>query len=258
MVPRLSQYRAHSNAEKASIITTSWDDGHPLDLKLAALLAKYDIPATFYLPIENRERECMNTREIGELSASFDIGGHTYHHVNLPQVSVKRAEYEVREGKLRLEEIAGRELISFCYPQGGFSEGVKSVVKEAGFLGARTMKPLTRELKDLFEIGTTVHATHWRVAPLVMCSLTSADVELLSYMLSNELFSEAWDRVALETAGFVIRNGGIWHLWGHSWEIEYNSDWERLEAVLRNINELSREATRIDNSQLLRMYLDAG
>lgn len=26
--------------------------------------------------------------------------------------------------------------------------------------------------------------------------------------------------------------GGVFHLWGHSWEIEHNKDWGRLERVL--------------------------
>lgn len=33
---------------KQLIITTSWDDGHPLDLKIAELLDKYGINGTFY------------------------------------------------------------------------------------------------------------------------------------------------------------------------------------------------------------------
>jgi peptidoglycan/xylan/chitin deacetylase (PgdA/CDA1 family) len=40
-----------------AVVTTSWDDGHPLDLKLAELLKKYDVPATLYMPMDNPERE---------------------------------------------------------------------------------------------------------------------------------------------------------------------------------------------------------
>jgi putative transposase len=42
-----------------AVVTTSWDDGHPLDLKLAELLKKYDIPATLYMPMDNPEREWL-------------------------------------------------------------------------------------------------------------------------------------------------------------------------------------------------------
>ena len=50
------------------IITTSWDDGHSLDLKLAGLLQKYDIPATFYIPVIHIKREHMTPQEIREIA----------------------------------------------------------------------------------------------------------------------------------------------------------------------------------------------
>ena len=32
---------------RVAYITTSWDDGHPLDFRVAELLAKYGLPGTF-------------------------------------------------------------------------------------------------------------------------------------------------------------------------------------------------------------------
>ena len=34
----------------------------------------------------------------------------------------------------------------------------------------------------------------------------------------------------------VMVRGGVFHLWGHSWEIENHKDWQRLEAVLKYIS----------------------
>ncbi len=241
--------------EKA-IITTSWDDGHPLDLKLAELLRKYDIPATFYIPIDRVKRGCMNPGEIREIGESFDIGGHTYHHVKLPRISVEEAEREIVDGKRRLEEIAGTELLSFCYPYGRFNDRVISIVKEAGFIGARTVRSLTRSIKDPFRMGTTVCAANWWFAPYIKHSLASRDLGLFGFMLRSNLFFKGWDRIAMGTLDFVIENGGVWHLWGHSWEIDAHNDWGRLEEVLRKTSALSREARKVNNSQLLRMYIE--
>ncbi len=239
--------------EKA-IVTTSWDDGHPLDLKLAEMLSKYDIPATFYIPIERAKRGCMNPDEIREIGESFDIGGHTYHHVRLPRLPIEEAKREIVESKNRLEEITGRELLSFCYPYGKFNDQIISIVKEAGFIGARTARSLTRSIKDHFRMGTTVCAANWWFAPYIKHSLASRDIRLFGFMLRSNLFFKSWDRIAIETLDFVVKNGGIWHLWGHSWEIDSNKDWGRLEEVLRKTSALSREARKVDNSQLLRMY----
>lgn len=238
--------------EKA-IVTTSWDDGHPLDLKLAEMLGKYDIPATFYIPIECAKRRCMNPDEIREIGESFDIGGHTYHHVDLTRISIKEAGKEIVESKVRLEEITGRESLSFCYPHGRFSDEVVNIVEQAGFMGARTVRSLTRSIKDPFKMDNTVHAANWWFAPYIKHSMASRDLRLFGFMLRSNLFFKSWDRIAIETLDFVIKNGGVWHLWGHSWEIDSNKDWGRLEEVLHRVGALSKQAIKVNNSQLLRM-----
>jgi peptidoglycan/xylan/chitin deacetylase (PgdA/CDA1 family) len=236
--------------EKA-IITTSWDDGHPRDLKLAEMLSKYDIPATFYLPLKRVKRGCMNSSEIREISEGYDIGGHTYHHVCLPDISGKEAEKEILDGKRELEEITGRKLTAFCYPYGEYNGRVIKMVRKAGFIGARTMKSLTRRIRDPFRMGSTVYATDRWLASYVGHSFLLPDLRLLFLMMKKNLLFKGWDRVALETLDFILANGGIWHLWGHSWEIDADGDWRRLEVVLREVSSLSGQAAKLDNSQLL-------
>jgi len=236
-----------------AIVTTSWDDGHPSDLKLAELLKRYDIPATFYIPIDNMETECMNPQQINEIAQSFDVGGHTYHHVKLTQISPKEAEREIVEGKKRLEEIIGRELLSFCYPRGRFNDKIINEVNQAGFIGGRTVKLFTRSIKDSFKMSTMVYAKDLSFPVYVKHCATSPDPSLFLFMLKNNLLFKDWDRIATETLEFVIENGGVWHLWGHSWEIDGNNDWGRLEEVLCQISMLSKEALKLNNSQLLRI-----
>jgi hypothetical protein len=43
-------------------ITTSWDDGHPSDLRLADLLHKHSLRGTFYVPPENIRTYCRFCR----------------------------------------------------------------------------------------------------------------------------------------------------------------------------------------------------
>lgn len=241
-----------SNVDKA-VITTSWDDGHPLDLQLAELLQKYDIPATFYIPVDNMERKCMSPQQIREITQSFDVGGHSYHHVNLTKIPQTEAEEEIMEGKKRLEEIIGKELFSFCYPKGRFNDEVINIVKGAGFIGGRTVKLFSRNLKDRFKMGTTATARDLWPTAYVKHSAVSLDPGLFLFMLKNNLFTKSWDRIATETLNFVLNNGGVWHLWGHSWEIDDNNDWGKLEEVLHQIKALPKEALKVNNSQLIRM-----
>ena len=238
-----------------AIITTSWDDGHRCDLRLAELLQKHGVPATFYIPIDNIERSSMTSEQVREIAQSFDVGGHTYRHVDLTRVSLREAQREIIEGKKRLQETIGRDVPSFCYPKGRFNDRISNIVSGAGFIGARTVKLLTRSIKDPFKIGTTVYAKDLWFAPYVKQSIASSDPSMFSFMLRNNLFFKAWDRIAIETLGFVAENGGVWHIWGHSWEIDDNSDWGRLDEVLRIISTLYERIPKMNNSQLYRNVL---
>ena len=96
------------------IITTSWDDGHPLDSKLSSLLLKNKIPGTFYIPLTNQENPVMNHEYIKNLSQNFEIGGHTLNHKVLTLLNDDEINYEISKGKEELEKICG-EVNSFAY-----------------------------------------------------------------------------------------------------------------------------------------------
>src|SRR3974390_553944 len=83
-------------------ITTSWDDGHPLDMKVAGLLMKYGLAATFYVPLRNR-REVMDRDQLCELSSVFEIGGHTVTHCDLLTVPFRVSKTEIHHCKDALQ-----------------------------------------------------------------------------------------------------------------------------------------------------------
>jgi hypothetical protein len=41
-----------------------------------------------------------------------------------------------------------------------------------------------------------------------------------------------WVELGKRLFDSVLQNGGIWHLWGHSWEIEELGLWKDLEEML--------------------------
>jgi len=81
----------------------------------------------------------------------------------------------------------------------------------------------------------------------------SNDLKLFGFILKNNLVNKRWDEVAIRTLEFTVANGGIWHLWGHSWEIEATGDWTRLEKVLQKISTLPAEVQKVTNRQLVQM-----
>ncbi len=260
------------NKIKKKIVTTSWDDGHPLDIKLANLFKKYDIPATFYISPENREGETMTESQIKNISEDFDVGGHTYTHPDLTKLSEKKAFNEIKKGKKRLEEITGQEVTSFCYPKGRYNKKIIDLVKKAGFKGARTTHPLRiTPNQKLFELGVTVgFAQRRNTGLIVFIKNPTFERRNLKFLLDGEkrnlkffldrLFSSNGSRkegkeLAYDALDYLVKNEGILHIWGHSWAIEENQKWKELEKLLAYINKKSKntELTFLNNTQLIKL-----
>src|ERR1700761_2379309 len=77
------------------LITTSWDDGHTLDFRIAGLLEKYKLKGTFYIPKFNPQNEVLPEKDILALSSRFEIGGHTLTHVNLKNLPPRQQIREI-------------------------------------------------------------------------------------------------------------------------------------------------------------------
>src|SRR5690242_1532099 len=96
---------------KAVIVTSSWDDGHKYDLRLAHLLKKYGLKATFYISPRNSEwpdADLLTKNEIREVSNDFEIGSHTVTHPRLPTISQSQASKEIIDSKSMLADITGQ------------------------------------------------------------------------------------------------------------------------------------------------------
>ena len=99
---------------KQIIITTSWDDGHPLDIRIVELLEKYNLKGTFYVPINNLERAVMDASTLSEIASKHEIGGHTVNHIYLNTVGEAASRYEISECKTMLQDQLGKKVDAFC------------------------------------------------------------------------------------------------------------------------------------------------
>src|ERR1700680_2530222 len=103
---------------KPVIVTTSWDVGHKLDIKLGTLLKRHGLQASFYVSPEPREfpaSERLTAGEIQQLAQTFEIGAHTMTHPHLDRLDPAAARREIADSKAALELITGQQLRSFCY-----------------------------------------------------------------------------------------------------------------------------------------------
>ncbi|HKX73564.1 MAG TPA: glycosyltransferase [Candidatus Saccharimonadales bacterium] len=218
---------------RRAIITTSWDDGHKLDMRLVALLRKYNIKATIYVSPNDREfpkKDMLTDAQIKAISNDFEIGAHTMTHPRLTEVDDERALKEMVDSKDYLERVTKKPVTTFCYPGGNYFKKHVEMARRAGFAYARTVKRHFYNLRgSLQESHTTVNAYDhyqdlWKI------------FKFAGYNPFKVPYYFRWQNLAMAMFDKVQKDGGIFHLWGHSWEIDKHGDWEKLEEVLAHIS----------------------
>jgi len=221
---------------KKVIVTTSWDDGNELDIRIAELLEKYNLKGTFYVPIHNKEHSVMNAVMLSEIATNFEIGGHTVNHLYLNTVGEAVAIYEISECKAILEHQLGKTIDAFCYPGGKYSLRDINLVKQAGFLFGRT----TRLMRTVPEVKSLLLDTSVQVYNHTNTELTAHCLKntFLLPIVQNCFFikgNKNFSRLAETFMNRILTTGGVFHLWGHSWEIEEFGLWEEFELILKAI-----------------------
>jgi len=211
------------------IVTTSWDDGTVSDMKLSALMENLSIKGTFYVSCRHHYLERPLTfDEIRELGRNNEIGAHTISHPRLDRLSIDEATAEIVKSRQYLQECLGRQIDMFCYPYGKYNDDVVEVVRNCGFIGARTCEPAVSEARnDPFRWRITLHASNG--SPLTTLRIWRANG--LSFASIAD-----WEQRAKELFDHAIHTGGVYHLWGHSSEIEKRQEWDKLSRVFEHIS----------------------
>src|SRR5260370_1814314 len=121
------------------IVTTSWDDGHPLDLRGASVLARTGLRGTFYVPLRPVAGWVLSAAQMRELlQMGMEIGTHTVTHPVLTELPDSAVDREMRDSRRMLEDVLGMEVTSFCYPKGRFNPRVSRRAALAGYRVCRT------------------------------------------------------------------------------------------------------------------------
>ena len=235
-----------------SFITTSWDDGHPLDLRVADRLAKYGLRGTFYVPASG-EHPRMSAAELRRLASGFEIGAHTLHHLDLTRASEGCARREIVASKAWIEDSTGKPCRMFCPPLGRFSARHLGIVREAGYLGLRSVELCSlarpRRKAGVMLMPTTVQAFPHKPAAFYRNALKRGVFRNLWRYLACRRAGD-WPKLAAALLRAALGEGGIFHLWGHSWDVEETGQWQQLDAVLRLLGETAQDAPPLTNAEI--------
>jgi peptidoglycan/xylan/chitin deacetylase (PgdA/CDA1 family) len=234
------------------VFTCSIDDGHPSDLKMAELLSKHGLRATFFIPVKNQEGfPVMTAPQMRELAQHFEIGSHTYDHCFLKYVPIAEAHYQIAEGKRRLEDILGHTVSGFCYPGGAYRPGDAEMVRACGFRYARTTKNLCFDAGDRpYEMPTTLQLyPHGRTVYLRNYARFGNWRER-SEALQLALRHESWVDRLYGLFDHANQRGRAFHLWGHSRDLDQFDSWSELDRFLAHVASTVKPENRLTNEQL--------
>src|SRR5947209_13870004 len=241
-------------ASNTTVLTTSWDDGHALDLRVAELLCRYGFKGTFYVPVDYPLIPRMSRQEIVELRRmGMEIGSHTQTHPRIHRLTAEMALGELRESKAYLEDLLGEEIGAFCYPEGKFTAQQLPLIEQAGYKLARTTVSFRTALDfdpHLMPVGFQLwqHSRHTLLRhALMQGNFRGAADWIRLWRAEHDV-----ERLADAMLSYILGSGGILHIWGHSWELEEGGLWRQFEDTLKRAADCGT-LTALTNSQVLEL-----
>jgi hypothetical protein len=101
---------------------------------------------------------------------------------------------------------------------------------------------------------TTLHAyPHPPLAYVRNAAKRAAASNLLRYLLHGG--GRDWTRLAEPLLRRVATRGGVFHLWGHSWDIDQTAGWRRLNDVLKMMADHAKQAPCLTNGEICQQVL---
>jgi peptidoglycan-N-acetylglucosamine deacetylase len=220
-----------------TIVTTSWDDGHHADVRLADRLAGHALKGTFYVALNHPGKKQIGDDEIRALQRmGMEIGSHTLTHRLLTGRPTQDVRYELSESKARLEDITGAPVVAFSYPEGAFTADTSAALAETGYqLGRTTMAFRTPLVFDPARMPISIDFRRASRGCLTRHALRDANIAGLADWLRWARLETDPVRLGQLLFDAALAHGGIFHLNARSWEIDGNGLWQDLDTLLGHI-----------------------
>lgn len=233
------------------MITMSWDDGHPSDLRVAEIMLRYGFCGTFYVPNSNSEgKPTLSVRSLRELARQFEIGGHGKTHRPLTRMRDRECVAEIEENRDYLENTIGSCPNGFCLIRGmGGGREIK-FAQSARYKYVRTIissKNIINKFNGTLNVSRQFY-NHNKFNIMKGGIRAFCSGERPNIILEYEALPLS-KRISL-IAAHEKRYGRAFHLWGHSWELDELDLWGELEETFKRLSDIFPPHERVDNNQM--------
>ena len=204
---------------KRRALTFSWDDGVTQDRRLVEMMRRFGIKGTFNLNsgifgqrdslmIDGVEvdHSHVSSDEVAVLYAGQEVAAHTRTHPHLTQMSDAEVRDEIAGDCAALERLAGYPMRGMAYPFGQSDARVRAIAADCGMRYAR-------DVRTTGDFSLPVEPINWA------CTCHYRDMgDYIDAFLSDE------------------GGGGLFSIWGHSYELDPGDDWETFERQLARLS----------------------
>lgn len=212
---------------KRKAVTFSYDDGVEQDIRLIDLFDKYGVKCTFnlnsgmfgvkgddvrkgvYIRADRLKKE-----DIRNVYKNHEIAAHTLTHPDLTGMSDREIIRQVEEDRIRLSELAGKEVRGLAYPGGGINYNNR-------------VAQLIRKYTGIQYARTTVNTDSFNRQR----NLYTIRPNVYHVMNMKRLFQMGEKFLSLDS-----EEDQILYIWGHSFEFDIGNTWGQFEDFLKMIS----------------------
>lgn len=201
-------------------ITFSFDDGVAQDERLVALMEKYGLKGTFNLntgiqdesnsfEIKGVKIERLNQEGLDRTYKGHEIALHGLKHLDLTLCSELELEEELLQDAENIERLYGTYPVGMAYPYGTYDERIEGFLRKMGIIYGRTVE-------SSYGFG---------------CSENLLEYQPTCHFEDEELFL-----LAEKFLGLPENEKALFYVWGHSYELDVNKSWDRLERFFEMVS----------------------
>lgn len=237
---------------KQKAVTFSYDDGFKADKRLVEIFDKYNVKATFNLNSsritdeDGGERLTVDEVKKYILGGGHEIALHGKNHLANGKLKPIEGINEVLGCRLELEEKFGQIIRGMAYANSGITslenganyESIRSYLSDLGVAYSRTLGGDNNEFKlpdDWLAWMPTAHHDNEHIFEYI-----------------NDFKNIVNDASTYPH----YRTPKLFYVWGHSFELDRNDNWDRMEEICRQLSEIDGVwfATNIDIYNYVEAY----
>lgn len=219
------------------IITFSFDDGTIYDERLAEMLNKFGLKATFNINTglipnvhQNDHTDYLSFEKMHEVYKGHELGAHGYKHLWYGKnVTTEEAREDIEKDLAELKRIFPEfKVQGIAYPYGAFNDEIIKIVKDCGLKWGRGTNSNGKfEAKNLLAYDPTAHIRDTNLEQII-----------------DEFLALKTDKVQ------------ILYIWGHSYEFRNFDLWDKFDSIFKKISN-KKDIDYLTNSEAFERLMNS-